>query len=87
MKILIFANLKEKKLLQQVMDWSKVSHIKFQMMFNNEEKYIKQMLYNSPNTFIVVLNEPKTGRILKKLNKRFVTVKNDWYKEKPHEGW
>lgn len=79
MQVLIFANLKERKLLQQIMDWSKVTHIKFQMVFVNNEKQIQQTLIMNKTNFIVVLNDLKTVKILKKLKKRPILVKGDWY--------
>ena len=67
-------------MLKQIMAWSKITHIKFQMTFINDEKRIKQMLQGHKDELIVVLNDPKTAKVLKKLNKRFKVAKDDWYK-------
>lgn len=86
MQILIFANKDDKKTLQQVLNWSNQTHIRFQMTFVTNEKQINQLLYKF-NDKLIVVNEPKTARILKKLKKRFLFIKGDWYKGVKYENW
>ncbi len=74
MTIIIFSSIKNKALLQEILDWGKVSHIKFQMYFTlrNVESILKQKY-----SFIVA-TEISQARALKKAGYKVILIENEW---------
>lgn len=79
MQIIIFANKNHKTLLQECLNWSKNSHIRFQMYFTKDAKHINRLILNQDDKLIFV-NDLKVAKILKKAKRKFVFIKNDWSK-------
>lgn len=74
--IIIFSSTKNKKMLQQILNWGRNSHIKFQMYFtlNNMKQHLKQK-----HDFIVVTEKSHVAA-LKKAGVKCVLIEDNWYK-------
>ena len=83
MQVIIFSSIKNKRLLQQILNWGGNSHIKFQMYFSmrNFKNILKQK-----HDFIIC-TEKSHAAVLKEGGYKAFLVEDNWYKgiRKIHE--
>lgn len=75
MNILILADVKNKKVNQELMKWAGKTHIKFHLYFTSSKSKIEEL--SKKHSFIVSYNE-EASKILKRNKKKFIEIKNEW---------
>lgn len=74
MQAIIFTTLKNKTLLQQILNWGSVSHVKFQMYFTG--KNFSNILKQKHD--IIITTEKFIARRLKNEGYKVVLVEKEW---------
>ncbi len=65
-------------MLQQIMDWSKSTHIKFQMYFTKDVKVMKNVMKQKHD--LVICTEKFLAVRSKKAGAKPILIEKEWYK-------
>ena len=78
MNILIFADKRNKRVCQELLDWAKTTHIRFTLTFTTDKDKMESVLKYTKYSIIVSFNRPANFYLNKK-NIKCISINDSWY--------